>query len=97
MEDIINQFASLGAVGLIAGLFLKKYLEDDKENKRIQNEERKEDRELYRNSVKEFISLSSTYAKSISNLTNRVENVEETSERIEKKIDKVLENKEGAK
>lgn len=91
MEDIVSQFASLGAVGIIAGLFLKKYLEDDKESKRIQNEERKEDRELYRNSVKEFITLSNKFAESITNLTNRVENVEETTDRIEKKLDNVLE------
>lgn len=80
MEEMINQFASLGAVGLIAYYLFKNTLD-----------EKKEDRDLFRKSVETFTETSKSYADSISKLTVRVENVEEGTERIENKIDKFLE------
>lgn len=80
MEDIMAQFASLGAVGLIAYALFKNTLE-----------EKKEDRDLFRRSVETFTETSKTYAESISSLTVRVENVEEGVERTENKVDKILE------
>ena len=80
MEEIFNQFASLGAVGLIAYALFKNTLE-----------EKKEDRELFRKSVETFSEVSKSYAESISSLSLRVENVEEATERIENKIDDLIE------
>lgn len=80
MEEMVSQFASLGAVGLIAYYLFKNTMD-----------EKKEDRELFRKSVETFTETSRTYAESISSLTVRVENVEESTERIESKLDKVLE------
>ncbi len=68
---MLGQFASLGAVGLIAYALFKNTLE-----------EKKEDRELFRRSVETFTETSKTYAESITSLTVRVENVEESTERI---------------
>ncbi|WP_312288232.1 hypothetical protein [Terrisporobacter sp.] len=84
MEEIANQFLSLGAVGVIAYTLFKNTLE-----------EKKEDRELYRKSVETFAETSKSYAESITTLSVRVENVEEVNGRIETKIDKILEKKEG--
>ncbi|MGL5718028.1 MAG: hypothetical protein ACRCX2_33805 [Paraclostridium sp.] len=90
MEELITQFASLGIVGIIGGVFLKKYLEESAEDRRIQLEERKEDRDMYRQSIEKFTSISEEYVNSISKLTIRVENLEESTERIETKIDRIL-------
>lgn len=79
MEEMLGQFASLGAVGLIAYALFKNTLE-----------EKKEDRELFRRSVETFTETSKSYAETIGSLTVRVENVEEGNERIENKLDKVL-------
>lgn len=80
MEEMLSQFASLGAVGLIAYYLFKNTMD-----------EKKEDRELFRQSVQTFTETSKAYAESISSLTVRVENVEETTDRIEIKVDKMLE------
>ena len=80
MEDIIGQFASLGAVGIIAYTLFKNTLD-----------EKKEDRDLFRRSVETFTETSKSYAESISKLTVRVEHVEQGTERIENKIDEFLE------
>jgi len=80
MEEMVSQFGSLGAVGLIAYYLFKNTLD-----------EKKEDRELYRKSVDTFTETSKSYAESIAKLSVRVENVEEGTERIESKLDKVLE------
>ena len=80
MEEMITQFTSLGAVGLIAYTLFKNTLD-----------EKKEDRELYRKSVETFSEVSKNYAESISSLSLRVENVEEATERIENKIDDLIE------
>lgn len=83
MEEMLGQFASLGAVGLIAYALFKNTLD-----------EKKEDRELFRKSVETFTDTSKAYAESITSLSVRVENVEENTERIESKLDKVLEKVE---
>lgn len=79
MEEMVGQFASLGAIGLIAYYLFKNTLD-----------EKKEDRELFRKSVETFNETSKSYAESISKLTVRVENVEENTETINIKLDKVL-------
>ncbi len=83
MEEMLGSFASLGAVGLIAYALFKNTLD-----------EKKEDRELFRKSVETFTDTSKAYAESITSLSVRVENVEENTERIESKLDKVLEKVE---
>ena len=80
MEEMITQFTSLGAVGLIAYTLFKNTLD-----------EKKEDRELFRKSVETFSEVSKNYAESITSLSLRVENVEEVTERIENKIDDLIE------
>ena len=80
MEEMISQFASLGAVGLIAYTLFKNTLD-----------EKKEDRDLFRKSVETFSEVSKSYAESISTLSVRVENVEDATERIENKIDDLIE------
>lgn len=90
---MMTQFASFGAVGIIAGIFVKQYLAQTSENNKIQAQERKEDRELIRKTVNDFTDLSRTYAESISMLTNRVENVEDGMERIEAKVDIAINTK----
>jgi gas vesicle protein len=69
----------VGAIGVIAYVLFKNTLE-----------EKKQDRELYRKSVNTFTETSKQYADSIQNLSLRMENVEEGNERIENKLDKVL-------
>ncbi len=80
MEEMAAQFASLGAVGLIAYALFKNTMN-----------EKKEDRELFRKSVETFTDTSKAYAESITTLCVRVENVEEAVERTENKVDKILE------
>lgn len=80
MEEMITQFASLGAVGMIAYYLFKNTME-----------EKKEDRELFRKSVETFQEVSKSSAESISALNIRVEKVENSNERIETKIDDLIE------
>lgn len=80
MEEMITQFASLGAVGMIAYYLFKNTME-----------EKKEDRELFRKSVETFSEVSKSSAESISALNIRVEKVENSTERIENKIDDLIE------
>ena len=91
MEEFVSQFSSLGIIGVIGYVLLKKYLDDSKEDRRIQQEERKEDRAMFKQSVDNFTTISKEYVDSINKLTTRVENVENNTERIEEKLDKVLE------
>ena len=83
MEDMIGQFASLGAVGMIAYVLFKNTLE-----------EKKQDRDLYRESVETFTETSKQYAESIQTLSHRVENVEQGNGRIEQKLDKFIDRME---
>lgn len=101
MEELITQLSGLGVIGIVGGLFLKKYLQESAEDRKIQQEERMQDRALYRQSVENFTSVSKEYVESISKVTIRVENLEEnteklkdSTERIEDKIDLML-NKVG--
>jgi hypothetical protein len=79
MEDMIGQFASLGAVGMIAYVLFKNTLE-----------EKKQDRKLYEQSVNAFMETSKQYTESIQAFSFRLENVEEGNERIENKLDKFI-------
>lgn len=97
MEELITQLSGLGVIGIVGGLFLKKYLQESAEDRKIQQEERMQDRALYRQSVENFTSVSKKYVESISKVTIRVENLEEnteklkdSTERIEDKIDLML-------
>ena len=80
MEQMLAEFTSVGAIGVIAYWLFKNTMD-----------EKKEDRELFRHSVEAFTQTSKTYAESIASLTVRVENVEEVTGRIENKIDKIIE------
>ena len=44
MENMIAEFSSMGVVGIIGAVFLKKYLTESSEDRKVQQEERKEDR-----------------------------------------------------
>ena len=91
VEEFVAQFSSLGVIGVLGYILLKKYLEDSEEDRNIQQEERKEDRAMFKQSVDNFTKISKEYVDSINKLTTRVENVEDNTERIEEKLDKVLE------
>ena len=82
MEDMIGQFASLGAVGMIAYVLFKNTLE-----------EKKQDRKLYEQSVNTFMETSKQYTQSIQAFSFRLENVEEGNERIEQKLDNFINSK----
>ena len=82
MEDMIGQFASLGAVGMIAYVLFKNTLE-----------EKKQDRKLYEQSVNTFMDTSKQYTESIQAFSFRLENVEEGNERIEQKLDNFINSK----
>ena len=90
MEQMITEFAGLGIVGLIGGYLFTTFMKERAEERKISIENQKEDRELFRKSVETFTETSKTYAESITSLTVRVENVEESTERRETKLDKVL-------
>ena len=90
MEQMITEFAGLGIVGLIGGYLFTTFMKERAEERKISIENQKEDRALFRKSVETFTETSKTYAESITSLTVRVENVEESTERIETKLDKVL-------
>ncbi|MBU5308400.1 hypothetical protein KQI18_11495 [Clostridioides mangenotii] len=77
MEDFVAQFVNIGAVGIVAYVLFKNTLD-----------EKKQDRDLYRESVETFTETSKQYAESIQTLSYRVENVEQGNGRIEQKLDK---------
>lgn len=92
------KFASYGAVGIVAVIFVKQYLQDSSKRNEQLEQERKEDREMYRISVRDFTDISKSYIESIGMLTNRVEGVEEGVEQLnikfDTKLDKILEKVE---
>ncbi|WP_315169476.1 hypothetical protein [Metaclostridioides mangenotii] len=79
MEDFVAQFVNIGAVGIVAYVLFKNTLD-----------EKKQDRDLYRESVETFTETSKQYAESIQTLSYRVENVEQGNGRIEQKLDKFI-------
>jgi len=83
MEDFVAQFVNIGAVGIVAYVLFKNTLE-----------EKKQDRDLYRESVETFTETSKQYAESIQTLSYRVENVEQSNGRIEQKLDKFIDKME---
>ncbi|WP_276699647.1 hypothetical protein [Romboutsia ilealis] len=91
MEQIITEFAGLGIVGLIGGYLFTTFMKERAEERKVNMENQKEDRELFRKSVETFTANSKTYAETIGSLTVRVENVEEGISRTENKVDKILE------
>ena len=48
---------------------------------------------MFKQSVDNFTTISKEYVDSINKLTHRVENVENNTERIEEKLDKILDFK----
>ncbi|MDB8805002.1 hypothetical protein [Romboutsia sp. 1001216sp1] len=91
MEQMITEFAGLGIVGLIGGYLFTTFMKERAEERKVNMENQKEDRELFRKSVETFTETSKTYAESITSLTIRVENVEDGITRTESKVDKILE------
>lgn len=91
MEQVLTEFAGLGIVGIIGGYLFTTFMKERSEERKISLENQREDRELYRKSVETFTETSKAYIESIGSLTARVENVEESSERMESKIDKIVE------
>jgi len=83
MEDFVAQFVNIGAVGIVAYVLFKNTLD-----------EKKQDRDLYRESVETFTETSKQYAESIQTLSYRVENVEQSNGRIEQKLDKFIDKME---
>lgn len=91
MEQMITEFAGLGIVGLIGGYLFTTFMKERAEERKVNMENQKEDRELFRKSVETFTETSKTYAETIGSPTVRVENVEEGISRTENKVDKILE------
>lgn len=83
MEQIGSELINLGIAGVIAYLLINNVLS-----------EKKEDRDLYRQSVDTFTEVSRQFADSIQGLTTRVENVEKGTGRIEQKLDNLINDKE---
>ncbi|WP_024622552.1 hypothetical protein [Metaclostridioides mangenotii] len=83
MEQIGSELINLGIAGVIAYLLINNVLS-----------EKKEDRDLYRQSVDTFTEVSRQFADSIQGLSARVENVEKGTDRIEQKLDNIINNKE---
>ncbi|WP_029791638.1 hypothetical protein [Metaclostridioides mangenotii] len=74
MEGIVIQFANLGIVSLIAYVLVNNVLY-----------EKKEDRTLYKQSVDTFTKKINHFADNIYGLCLRIEGLEESNKRIEKK------------
>ena len=87
MEEIITQFAGLGAVGIIAGVLFKKLIDDSNNDKEYFRAEIKETRELYKEELKNDREI---YINSIDKLTNRLDVVEDTVKEIKDKIDREI-------
>lgn len=85
MEEVMTQFASLGAVGIIAGVLFKKFLDDSNSDKEYFRNEIKETRELYKEELKKD---RETYINSIEKITNRIDIIEDDVKEIKEKLDK---------
>ena len=85
MEEIINSFMSLGAVGIVAGVLFKKLIDDSNSDKEYFRNEIKETRELYKEELK---NDRETYINSIEKITNRIDVIENDVKEIKDKIDK---------
>ncbi|MCR1955231.1 hypothetical protein NSA24_10550 [Clostridioides mangenotii] len=83
MEQFSAELINLGVVSVIAYLLVSNVLA-----------EKKEDRDLYIQSVDTFTEVTRQFADSIQGLSSRIENVEEGTERIEQKLDNIINNKE---
>ena len=81
MEQFGTALINLGVVSVIAYLLVSNVLA-----------EKKEDRDLYRQSVDTFTEVSKQFADSIQGLSSRIEKVEEGNERIEQKLDNFFNN-----
>lgn len=94
MEEIITQFAGLGAVGVIAGVLFKKLIDDSNNDKEYFRAEIKETRELYKEELEknreEIQKDREVYINSIDKLTNRLDVVEDTVKEIKDKIDREI-------
>lgn len=85
MEEMISQFASLGAVGVVAGVLFKKFLDDSNSDKEYFRNEIKETRELYKEELKKD---RETYISSIEKITNRIDVIEDDVKEIKNKLNK---------
>lgn len=85
MEDMITQFASLGAVGVVAGVLFKKLIDDSNNDKEYFRNEIKETRELYKEELK---NDRETYINSIEKITNRIDIIEDDVKEIKDKLDR---------
>ncbi|MBU5307977.1 hypothetical protein KQI18_09280 [Clostridioides mangenotii] len=81
MEQFGTELINLGVVSVIAYLLISNVLA-----------EKKEERDLYRQSVDTFTEVSKQFADSIQGLSSRIEKVEEGNERIEQKLDNFFNN-----
>lgn len=81
MEQFGTELINLGVVSVIAYLLVSNVLA-----------EKKEDRDLYKQSVDTFTEVSKQFADSIQGLSSRIEKVEEGNERIEQKLDNFFNN-----
>ena len=85
MEEIINSFMSLGAVGIVAGVLFKKLIDDSNSDKEYFRNEIKETRELYKEELK---NDRETYINSIEKITNRIDVIENDVKEIKDKLDR---------
>ena len=82
-EQLVQSFMSLGAVGVIAGVLFKKFLEDSKTDKEYFRNELKESREVYLNELRKDREM---FTNSIDRLTIRIDSVEDTVKDIMKDV-----------
>ncbi|GAA0222854.1 hypothetical protein [Metaclostridioides mangenotii] len=83
MEQIGSELINLGVVSVIAYLLPSNIFS-----------EKKEDRDLYRQSVDTFTEVSRQFADSIQGPSSRIENVVKGTERIEQKLDNLINSRE---
>jgi hypothetical protein len=65
METMITDFAGLGVIGVIGGYLFTTFMKETTEERKINQDIQREDRELFKKSVETFIATSKTYAESI--------------------------------
>ena len=85
MEDMIVQFSSLGAVGIVAAVLFKKFIEDSNSDKEYFRKELKESREIYQAELK---ADRETYTNSIEKITNKIAVIEDDVKEIKDRLEK---------
>ena len=79
IRELVMLITNTGAMGAVAFMLLNHVMKSQEE-----------DRKLFRDSVNEFKEITHMQSKNMQNLNYRVENVEKSTERIESKLELVI-------